>query len=95
MRKSAKKQQSQVQTIQKTVTSRNVSQVDDNINSGKAVTGFVVVAWGPLRMSSTSHNTAVCSSIKHYDAIYTALHCAAVCGTIQHFGGVYSTLQQF
>jgi len=30
--------------------SRNVSQVDDNINSGKAVAGFVVVAWGPLRM---------------------------------------------
>jgi len=51
MRKSANKQKSsQVQTIQKTVTSRNVSQVDDNINSGKAVTGFVVVAWGPLRM---------------------------------------------
>jgi len=50
MRKSANKQQSQVQTIQKTVTSGDVSQVDDNINSGKAVTGFVAVAWGPLRM---------------------------------------------
>ena len=50
MRKSANKQQSQVQTILKTVTTRNVSQVDDNTNSGKEVTGFVVVAWGPLRM---------------------------------------------
>ena len=73
MRKAANKQQSQVQVIQKTVTSRNVSQVDDNINSGKAVTGFVVVAWGPLRMKQYIAQYGVCSSIKHYDAIYTAL----------------------
>jgi len=33
MRKSLKKQQSQVQMIQKTVTSRNVTQDNDNINN--------------------------------------------------------------
>jgi len=32
MRKSAKKQQSQVQTIQRTVTSRNATQHNSNIN---------------------------------------------------------------
>jgi len=33
MRKSAKKQQSQIQTIQRTVTSRNVTQDNGNINN--------------------------------------------------------------
>jgi len=33
MRKSAKKQQSQVQTIQRTVTSKNVAQGDGNTNN--------------------------------------------------------------
>jgi len=33
MRKSAKKQQSQVQTIQRTVSSRNVTQDNGNINN--------------------------------------------------------------
>jgi len=43
MRKSAKKQQSQVQTIQRTVTSRNVTQDNGNINkSGKGGRWFAV-----------------------------------------------------
>jgi len=33
MRKSAKKQQSQIQTIQRTVASRNVTQDNGNINN--------------------------------------------------------------
>jgi len=45
MRKSANKQQLQVQAIQKTVASRNVTQVNGNIYSGKAVTGLVVIDW--------------------------------------------------
>jgi len=45
MRKSAKKQQSHVQTIQRTVISRNVTQDNCNINnSGKAIAGFSVNA---------------------------------------------------
>jgi len=47
MRKSANKQQSQVQTIEKIVASRNVTKYNGNINSGKAVTNFVVTAWDP------------------------------------------------
>jgi len=46
MRKSANKQL-QVQTIQKTIAGRNVTQVNGYINSGKAVTDFVVIAWEP------------------------------------------------
>jgi len=43
MRKLAKKQQSQVQTIQRTVPSRNATQDNDNMNEfWKAVTGFAV-----------------------------------------------------
>jgi len=94
MRKSANKQQSQAQKIQKTVASRNVTQVNSNINSGEAVTGFVIIEWkpflwAPLRMkgnlsvsSCISHNTSACSSTKHYAALYTVEHCAAVCGSI-------------
>jgi len=48
MRKSANKQQSQVQTIGKTVASRNITKVNGNINSGKAVTNSVDTAWKPL-----------------------------------------------
>jgi len=46
MRKSAKNQQSQVQTIQRTATSRNVTQDNGDKNKyGKAVTDFAVNAW--------------------------------------------------
>jgi len=49
MRKSAKKQQSQVQTIQITVTSRNVTQDNGNINKfWKGGRWFAVNAWGPI-----------------------------------------------
>jgi len=45
MRKSANKQQSQVRTIQRTVTTRNVTQDNGNIRiSGKAVADFAVNA---------------------------------------------------
>jgi len=45
MRKSAKKQQSQIQMIQRTVTSRNVTQDNGNKTiSGKANAGFAVNA---------------------------------------------------
>jgi len=45
MRKAAKKQQSLVQTIQRTVASRNVTQDNGNIKiSGKAVAGFSINA---------------------------------------------------
>ena len=52
MRKLAKKQQSQVQTIQRTVPSRNATQDNDNMNKfWKAVTGFAVNDWGPFVIS--------------------------------------------
>ena len=44
MRKSANKQQSQVQTIRKTVASRNVTKASGNINSGRPATDCVVIA---------------------------------------------------
>jgi len=45
MRKSANKQQSQVQTIQRIVTNRNVTQVNGKkTDSRKSVTGFAVNA---------------------------------------------------
>jgi len=56
MRKSANKQQSQVQTIGKTAASRNVTKVNGNINSGKAVTNFVVTAMG----TSNIHQENIC-----------------------------------
>jgi len=52
MRKSANKQQSQVRTIQRTVTTRNVTQDNGNIRiSGKAVADFAVNAWRPFVIS--------------------------------------------
>ena len=52
MGKSAKKQQSQVHTIKRTVTGTKASQDNGNINiSGRAVAGFTVNAWGPFVIS--------------------------------------------
>ena len=53
MRKSAKKQ-SKIQTIQRTVTSRNVTQDNGMVIqtiSGKAIAGFAVNAWWPFVIS--------------------------------------------
>ena len=47
-----KKQQSQVQTIQRTVPSRNATQDNGNINiSGNAVAGFAFNTLGPFVIS--------------------------------------------
>jgi len=52
MRKSAKKQQSQVQTIQRTATIRNVAHDIDNINNFWKGSRLVCVnAWGPFVIS--------------------------------------------
>jgi len=51
MRKSANKQQSQIHTIQRAVPSRN---------SGKAVTGFAVSAWGHFVICYHRNQENVC-----------------------------------
>ena len=73
MRKSAKKQQSKVQTIQRTVTSRNVSQDNDNINnSGNAVTGFGVNAWRPFVISYDQNQENSC--LENYICVRAFIH---------------------
>ena len=61
MRKSAKKQQSRVETIQRTATTRNITQNNGNINNfWKGFAGFGVNAWGPVVISYDQNQVNSC-----------------------------------
>jgi len=75
MRKSARKKQSQVQTIQRTVTVLAETELKITViqtTSGKVVAGFAVNAWGPFVVSYEQNQENVC--LENYICVRALKH---------------------